>query len=96
MRNVGQIDQRGFGNAVGPVSAAREPHGIDRRIGHHLAQGRQPSLVRPGEMALGEEALRMDDELAVAAALGNRRHRFRGLPLQRATGGDHRDAHDRL
>ena len=38
-------------------------------IGHHFAQRRQPRLVGAGEMPVGEEALRMDHELAVAARL---------------------------
>ena len=64
---VGQIGQRVFGDAVGPITATREPDGVDRRVGHHLAQGREPRRVRPREMAVGEETLRMDDQFAIAA-----------------------------
>ena len=59
-RRVRQVRERGLGDAVGAIAAAREPDGVDRRVGHHFAQRRQPRLVGAGEMAVGQKALRMD------------------------------------
>ena len=73
-RGIGQVGQRRLGDPVGAIAAAREPHRVDRRVGHDLAQRGEPRLVRPGEMAVGQKALRVNDELAVAA-LGDDRLR---------------------
>ena len=45
-------------------------------------------------MTVTEEALRVDDEFAVAAPGDDRRNRVSGLAPERATGGDDGDAHD--
>src|SRR6185369_6816500 len=92
-RGVRQAGDSGFGDPVGSVAAAREPYRVDRRVGHHLAQCRETRLVRPREMAVAEEALRMDHKLAVAACRDDGLNGLRGLALQWAARCDHRDLH---
>ena len=90
---VGQVRERGFGDAVGAIAATREPHRVESGIRHHLAQSGEPRRVGSGEMSVGEEALGVDHELAIAASGDNRLDGLSGLALQSATGGDHGDAH---
>ena len=54
-------------DAAGAVAAAREPDGIDRRIVGDLHERVGAGLVFAGEMAVLEEALRMEDELGARA-----------------------------
>ena len=63
------------------------------RVELNLAQRGKPCLVRAGEMAVAEKALRMDPQFAVAAFGGNRLHTIRGLALQGAAWSDDGDTH---
>ncbi len=91
-----QVDERCFGNAIGAVAATGEPHRVDGRIGHDLSQRRKPRLVGAGEVPLRQEALRMNDQLALAAPRDDGLHGVGSFPLQCATGGHDRDAHPRF
>ena len=91
--DVGELRQHGLGDAARAVAAAREPDGVDRRIGHRLAQRRQPLDVGTGEMARAGEALRVDDQFRIAAGLGDGGNRLGGLGVERATRRDDGDPH---
>ena len=69
-RRLRQARDDGLRDPVRAVTPASEPDGVDRWISHHLAKRRQPRLVRPGEMTVIQEALRMDGDLAVAISTG--------------------------
>ena len=81
----------GLGNAVRPIAATRQPDGVDAGIGRDFAEGREPVLVGAGEMAVAEEALRVDDQLAIAAARNHRLHPLGGGGVQPAARRDNRD-----
>src|SRR4029079_473552 len=91
-----QARHRRRGDAVGAIAAARKPDCIEAWVGHHLAKGGETGFVRAGEMAVRQEALRMDNELAIAAASNDRLDGFGGFFGQPATRSDHGDAHARL
>jgi len=92
-RSFGQIGERRFRDPVGAIAAAGKPHGIHIIARHDLPQRREPRLVRPREMAVRKEALRMDDQLAIAPLVDNRLDCLGGFALQRAAWGDHGNAH---
>ena len=92
-RGSGHVGRRRLGDAVRPIAAAREPHGVDAVVGHHFAQRRQPHRVAPGEMPVAFKTLRVDAQIAVAARGGDRLNLRRCLAAQRAARRDHRDFH---
>src|SRR5262249_58818549 len=49
--------------SAGAVAAAREPQDIDVGVVRHLEKGPRANGVVAGEMASGEETLRMEDDL---------------------------------
>ena len=89
----GRSARRRLGDAVRAIAAAREPNRVDAVVGHHLAQRRQPRCVGPGEMAVGEEALRMNDQFCIAAGGDDRGDRLGGFGLQRAARRDDGNLH---
>ena len=90
---IGHVGERGLCNTVRSIAAAREPDGVDVRISHDLAKRGQARFVGPGKMPVGEEALRMDYELAVSAFGNHSRNALGGVTLQGTARGDNRNAH---
>ncbi len=93
VRGRGKIARRGFGDAVRPITAAREPQGVDRRIRHRFAQGSKPLAVRPREMSVAGEALLINGQLDIPARGDDRLDRRGGIPVKRATRCDDGDLH---
>ena len=50
----------GFGNPVGAIPPAREPHRIEGRIVGAFDKGGKAHVVRPGEVPVHRKALRVD------------------------------------
>src|SRR3954453_15187614 len=66
-RSLGEVSNRGLGDPVRAIAAAREPSRVEPRGGKNPPKAAGALGIRAGEMAFGEEALRMDHKLAIAA-----------------------------
>jgi hypothetical protein len=88
------VTDRGLGDSAGAVAAAREPDGVEVGIVGHLDQRLQPSAVVAGEMPVGKEALRMEEELGLGMRLRRqRRHPLGDRGFDRRAWRHHSDPH---
>ena len=78
--------ERGLGNAVRAVAAAREPHRIERRVIRAFREGFKPLRVAAREMALFEKALRVECEVEPREIRGQSKDRRSILLGDRAGG----------
>ena len=82
------------GDAPGAIAAAREPDGIDRRIVRGFEEGVCAFLVGAGEMARGQEALRMEAEIETRIeALRELERAIGDGRIQPRARSDNRDSH---